>query len=711
MRARTPRVRARLVPRTAVLDAIDASPARVVALVAGPGYGKTAVLAQWADRWPGAVAWHTCSEVDNDPVGLLTSLGRKVGSERGVITVAGLVAAAADNGPRTLLLDDVHAITRAGSLNVLTDIIHRLPEPWRVVMTSRARPRLPLARLRAAGDLLEIGSPELSLDPDEATVVLSRAGVSLPLPAMTDLLARTEGWPVAVSLAAMALSAGGQNPSAQPPFTGDDRFMREYLRTEVLAGLGGRDTRLLVHCAILDELSGPLCDAVLRGRSSGAALEHLAAHGVIEPVDRDGDRFRCHPLLRDLLSAELHRKEPALVPELHRRAASWYDEAGIPDQAIEHSHRAGDVAMFTRLVLGWSQQTWASGGIDAVHRWMSWLEEADDGNAFPAIAAHAALIFALVGEPARAERWSAIAKGTPGSGTLSDGSTVEGTLAYLDAIEARQGTAQMRTDARGAWTGLSPASPLRATMRHTEALADLLDGDLDHADDLFVEAQEAADLVGIGPLVAMVLCERASIAVERGDWSSAETWVRRATSIVVDGDYGSYWSSALVFAWAARIALHLGLRSEAVQHTRRALALQPLLTYAIPVVSTQALLAIAQTSLGLGDHHAAASAARQAEEIVRRRPGLGDLPDKVATLVEAVQETAHRGMPDSLTPAEVRLMPLLATHLTFPLIAERLGVSRNTVKTQAISTYRKLGVSSRSEAVARWEVLDGTTSS
>ena len=235
--------------------------------------------------------------------------------------------------------------------------------------------------------------------------------------------------------------------------------MREYLRTEVLAGLGGRDTALLVRCAILDELSGPLCDAVLRARSSGAALEHLAAHGVIQPVDRDGDRFRCHPLLRDLLSAELHRKEPALVPELHRRAARWYADAGVPDQAIEHAHRAGDIAEFTRLVLDWSQQTWVNGGIDSVHQWMSWLEEANAVSAFPAIAAHAALIFALVGEPARAERWSAIAKGVPATGTLSDGSTVEATLAYLDAIEARQGTEQMRRDARTAWEGLSPGEP------------------------------------------------------------------------------------------------------------------------------------------------------------------------------------------------------------------------------------------------------------
>lgn len=688
-----------------MLDAIDVSPARVVALIAGPGYGKTAVLSQWSDRWPGAAAWHSCSEADNDPVGLLTALGREMGADRGVVTVAGLVEAAGGVAPRTLLLDGIDTITSAGSLNVLTDVIDRLPESWRVVMTSRARPRLPLPRLRAAGDLLEIGVEELSLDPDETAAVLARAGVSLAPPALTDLLARTEGWPVAVSLAAMALHADGPPTT---PFTGDDRFMREYLRTELLTGLGARDTALLVRCAILDELSGPVCDAVLHVHSSGAALEHLAAHGVIQPVDRGGERYRCHPLLHDLLRAELHRKEPSLVPQLHRRAARWYDDARLPDQAIDHAHLAGDLVHLGRLVLEWAQPTWTAGRIDTVQRWMSWLEEAHDIETFPAVAAHAALIFALLGESAHAQRWSDMARTVPGSGALADGSTVEGTVAYLRAIEARDGTEQMRVDARTAREGLSPASPFRAAMLHTEGLAELLDGALDRADDLFVEAIESAQLARAEPVVAMDLCERASVAAERGDWTSAVDAVRRASTIVTDGGFGAYWTSAIVHAWAARVAMHLGLRADAVDHTRRALALRPLLTYALPVVSTQALLTTAHACLGLGDVHAASQTVRQAQEILRRRPGLGHLPERAEALAARVHEASAEGLPGSLTPAEVRLMPLLATHLTFPLIAERLGLSRNTVKTQAISTYRKLGVSSRSEAVARWELLDGT---
>jgi len=301
-----------------------------------------------------------------------------------------------------------------------------------------------------------------------------------------------------------------------------------------------------------------------------------------------------------------------------------------------------------------------------------------------------------------------MARNASSTGVLADGSTVEATVTYLRAIEGRDGTEQMRLDARAAREGLSPTSPYRAAMLHTEGLAALLEGDADRADELFVDAIETAELVGADPVVAMDLCERAGIAAERGDWSAAVAGVSRASAIVAQGGYGSYWTSALVHGWAARTAVHLGLRKDAVEHARNALALVPLLTYAIPVVSTQALLTIGHASLALGNVRAAAETVGRAQEIVRRRTGLGDLPDRVAALAAQVQEAASGGREDRLTPAEIRLMPLLATHLTFPLIAEHLGLSRNTVKTQAISSYRKLGVSSRSAAVARWEELEGT---
>ncbi|MBO9554230.1 LuxR C-terminal-related transcriptional regulator [Cellulomonas sp.] len=691
-RARRSRPALVVVRRDALLDLVTTSPARVVAVVAPPGYGKTTLLTQWADRLGDDVVVLTC----------------RPGTDAGVLD--GALADLLAGPPRTLLVDDVQALSDAASLDALTRLVDRLPPRWRLALASRSTLPVATARLRVHGELLEIGPDDLVLDVDEAAELLAGTGVELGLEELGDLLARTEGWPVALALAAMAVQESSRRPGASgphpAPFTGDDRFMRDYLRTELLAGLSPRDTSLLVRTSILDELCGPLCDAVLLTWSSGADLERLAGCGVVLPVDRGGERYRCHPLLRDLLRAELHRKEPALLRALHRRAAAWYADAGVGGAAIEHAHASGDQALLAGLVLGWAQRTWAVGRVDRVRRWMAWLEEATELDTFPAVAAHAALTFALVGDPVQAERWSDLATRAVHPGTLADGSTIEGTVAYLRAIEARHGLDAMRTDAQEGWAGLSPASPFRATMRHTAGLAALLDGDEDGADVLFADAVDLAVASGAEPLAALALCERATVAAAQDRWPDVDRFVHAATDLLRDGRYDAYWSSALVHAWAARIALRAGRRGDALVHIDRALALRPLLTHALPVVSTQALVETARVLVGLGDLPTASSVIRQARDVLRRRPERGDLPDRVAAVDVLVREVAAAPLlPDTLTPAETRLLPLLSTHLTFPGIAERLGVSRNTVKTQAISAYRKLGVSSRSEAVARWELL------
>jgi len=711
----TPTVRRLPAPRSALvvvrrdplLDLVSSSPARVVAVVAPPGYGKTTLLAQWADRLGDAAAQVTCRP-GTDAAGLLAAIARAAAplDAPATPTVERLVRALAAGRPRTLLVDEVQVLADPDCLRVLADLVDRLPATWRVGLASRSRLPVAAARLRVHGELLELGPDDLVLDVDEAADLLAGAGVEPGLEELGDLLERTEGWPVALALAAMALRESTRRPGAPGPFTGDDRFMRDYLRAEVLNGLSSRDTSLLVRCSILDELTGPLCDAVLPTWSSGADLERLAGRGVVLPVDRGGERYRCHPLLRDLLLAELHRTRPELVPHLHHRAATWYAAEGVGAAAIEHAHGSGDLELLASLVLRWAQSTWAIGRVDSVRRWMSWLEQATGLDTFPGVAAHAALTFALVGEPVQAERWSDLATRSAHPGTLPDGSTVDGTLAYLHAIEARQGVEQMRADARAGWDGLSPASPFRATMRHTEGLAALLDGDLGAADALFADAVDLASTSGADPLAALALCERAAVAAAQDRWPDVDDLVHRATDLLHDGRYDAYWSSALVHAWAARVALRSGDRPAALAHLGHALALRPLLTHALPVVSTQALVETARALVGLGDVPTAASVVRQAEDVVRRRPGLGDLPERVAAVHTLVHEAAESTvLADALTPAEIRLLPLLSTHLTFPGIAERLGVSKNTVKTQAISAYRKLGVSSRSEAVARWELL------
>jgi LuxR family maltose regulon positive regulatory protein len=321
---------------------------------------------------------------------------------------------------------------------------------------------------------------------------------------------------------------------------------------------------------------------------------------------------------------------------------------------------------------------------------------------YPAVAVHGALIFALLGRATRAEQWAAAAERASPQGRLPDGSTMESYLGYLRAILCRDGVTEMRRDARLAWDGLGPLSPYRATMLHTEALSFLLDKESERADAVFARALEAATEAGAPPLAAVILAERCSIAAGREDWTQAATLADRALELIGGGDFDAYWTSALVYAWAARAALYRGDLNAARDHLARAAGLRPLLTHALPVVSVQALLELARAYIALGDPDGAHAVLRQADDIFQQRPDLGDLPDQADQLQTRLATMRRTGLgATSLSAAELRLLPLLPSHLTFREIAERLFLSQHTVKTQAISIYRKLGASSRSEAVQR----------
>jgi LuxR family maltose regulon positive regulatory protein len=317
--------------------------------------------------------------------------------------------------------------------------------------------------------------------------------------------------------------------------------------------------------------------------------------------------------------------------------------------------------------------------------------------------AHGALVFALLGRSGDAERWAAVAETLPATGVLPNGDTVEGTMSYLRANLCRHGVAAMRVDAQDALVGLGPASPYRATMVYTEGLSYLLEGDLDRAETGLAHAYDLAASIGSSPLASLILAEQFQVAVQRGDWTVAEPLIAHALELVARGPYDEYWTSALVFASAARAAAHRGDMAEARHLARRAARLRPLLTYALPVVSLQALLELTHAYLALVDPEGARATLAQAGGILQQRPDLGtlaaatqQLDERVGQITEATPVGAS-----ALTTAELRLVPLLSTHLTYPEIGERLFLSRHTVKTHAGSVYRKLGVSSRAEAVER----------
>jgi LuxR family maltose regulon positive regulatory protein len=712
-----------MVVRPALVERLlTVSAGTVVSVVAPPGYGKTTLLAQWAQAKGDRVGWLTIDPHDNDPAVLLTYLTvaldrvASVDPETFQIlaspathippTVVPRLAAAmsAMTEPVDLVLDHVELLHNRQCLDALEQLAVQLSGGSQLALASRVRPRLPLGRLRSQGRLVEVGPADLAMDLREARALLEAAEVRLPAEQAAELHRRTEGWPAGLYLAALALQAadpGLDMSDAGMGFAGDDRFIVDYLNAELLSRLPAGQVSFLTRTAVLDRMCGPLCDAVLNTTGSSTALESLAGSNLLlVPLDRRREWYRYHHLFRDLLRAELDRREPELIPELHRRAAAWCQANGLEETAIDHAQAAGDADQVARLVLQAMQPVWASGRVDTVLGWMQWLEREQLIERYPAVAVHGALIFALLGRATRAEQWAAAAERASPEGRLPDGSTMESYLGYLRAILCRDGVAEMRRDARLAWDGLSPLSPYRATMLHTEALSFLLDGEPERADTLFARAFEAATEAGAPPLAAVVLSERAIIAAGRDGWAEAAALADRALELIRGGEFDAYWTSALVYAWAARASLYRGDLNAARDHLARAAGLRPLLTHALPVVSVQALLELARAYIALGDPDGAHAVLRQADDTLRQRPDLGVLPaqaDELRTRLATMRRTGLGA--SSLSAAELRLLPLLPSHLTFREIGERLFISQHTVKTQALSIYRKLGVSTRSDAV------------
>ncbi len=718
-----PAARPGIVARMALVDRLATAQAPVITIVAPPGYGKTTLLAQWAERvWP-RVAWVSCDDADNDPVVLLSALAVALdriepidpsvfwvltSSGAGITVVPRFVSAIASmRPPVTVVLDHTEAVTNKGCLNTIAELALHLPLGWQFALASRTKVPLPTARLRAQGGIVEVGTEDLAMSPEEASSLLESAGVKPGAASASELLQRTEGWPTGLYIAALAIRAGQRQSEAGFTFTGDDRFMGDYLRSELLDRVSDGEVSFLTRTAVLDRMCGSLCDAILGATESGRVLEQMESRNLlVVPLDRRREWYRYHHLFRELLQAELRRREPDLVRDLHFRAAAWYEANAMPEAAIEHAQAAGDNDRVARLVLELAQPVWAGGRVETVLRWMEWLKDATSAEHYGAIAVHGSLIFALLGQPSTAERWAAAAERVSSTGTLPDGSTMEATLAYLRAILSRDGVDETRRDARIAWEGLSPASPYRATMLHTEGISYLVQGDHDRADPILAHAFDVATGANALPLAALILAERCIVAAHRDRWTEVATLAQRAVALVEAGRFEDYWTSALVYAWAARAALHRGDIPRAQHCVGRAARLRPLLTYALPIVSVQALLELARSYIALADPGGAVAVLGQAHDILQQRPDLGVLPRQAEELQSRLAKiTAVADGASSLTAAELRLLPLLPTHLSFREIGERLYLSTNTVKTQAYSVYRKLGVSSRSEAVTRTRQL------
>jgi len=696
----------------------------VVGVVAPAGYGKTTLLIQWAQRTAHRVGWVSVDQRDNDPAVLLTYLAVALdrvepidprvvrGLARPGASIVGAVARLAAamvamTGPVALVLDHLELLENQECLDAVAELAARLPADAQLLVASRAPPPLPVAVLRAQGRVVELGVEDLAMDHQETRALLEGAGVGLDDAEVNELLVRTEGWPVGLYLAALAHKAGGPRRHGWVGFTGDDRFMADYLWSELLGQLPPERVTFLTRTAVLDRMSGPLCDAVLDTTGSNAVLAWLEESNLLlVPLDRQRRWYRYHHLFQELLVAELGRREPELIPELHRRAASWCEANGLPETAIDHAQAAGDTDRVARLIWTLALPAYGAGRVDTTRRWFAWFEDQGLLGRYPQVAVLGAWLHALVGEPVAAERWADAAEHGPDAGTLPDGSPSRSYLALLGALLCRDGVDRMLADTQAALAELGPASQWRPTAQLLEGIGYLLAGQADRADVILAHAAEVATEANALPAAAIALAERSLVAMDQQDWMKAATLAEQASDVVRTGALGGYVASALVHAVAARVAVHQGDLPPAEEHLARATRLRPLLTYALPYLAVQTLVELGRVCLALDDATGARVVLRQARDVVRRRPGLGILPTQVEELWSKL--TTSRGGTvgvSSLTRAELRLLPLLSTHLNFAEMGERLYLSPHTIKTQAISVYRKLGASSRSQAVQRAQQL------
>ncbi|HSU34282.1 MAG TPA: LuxR C-terminal-related transcriptional regulator [Propionibacteriaceae bacterium] len=693
----------------------------MVGITAPAGYGKSTLLAEWAEREDRRVAWLSLDRLDDDPSALLSLLASAYAGISGhtelVADMRGLgVSALGRAAPRlasafrtspvpfVLILDDLQELRSPACHDVLSVVISGIPRGSQLVAASRSeQPHLP--RLRASGDAAEIAAGDLALDAAGAEQIFAEAHVDITHDLAVAVTARTEGWPVGLYLAAVI---AGASKGAVLTISGDDRYVADYLYRELLVGLPDDVQRFLRRTAVLDQLCGPLCDAILDESGAHRQLRDLEASSLfLVPLDRRRGWYRYHALFREFLLAELRRVEPDVITKLHLRAADWYESNGSPALALEHLLMTTERDRCVQLAAALLLPTYQAGQMSTVRRWLTALGDSA-GEQYPPLAVLAGWYSALTGQTADAQRWAAFVETASFDPVPMDGTaSFNSARAMLRALMLAAGPQQMATDASLAATEEPPWSPWHAVALCLSAEAHMLLGDAERATALFEETSTVAAALGNVSALVVSRSELAQLAMEQGRWAAAAEHLELAFATVDDRRLHDYSFSVLAFAAAARLAVHRGDRQEVDRQLARAMRARPLCTFAVPWVAVRVRLQLARVYAAIGDQSTAGHLLREIDDIVVHRPALGTLVDEIGELRATLTKSMQRSPagPTPLSPAELRLLPYLQTHLTFREIGQRLFVSRNTVSSEVGSIYRKLGVSSRSGAVQQATAL------
>jgi ATP/maltotriose-dependent transcriptional regulator MalT len=711
----------------------DVAGARLALIRAPAGWGKSTLLSQWrsAEEGQRGFAWLTLDSSDSDPVCFwayaveaLRSVAPEVGSRSlallrapGVDLISEMVPVLIDElqavqPPLVLALDDYHLLEGDAVHAGIRRLLDYLPDHILVAIATRTEPPLQVARLRARGLLVEVDADELGFSLAEAGAVLQELlELELPDEDVAALHQRAEGWPAGIYLAGLSLRNRNRADRHEfiVSFAGDDRHIVDYLGEEVLADLDPDTRALLLRTSILERVNGPLCDAVAEIAGSARKLETLARSNLfVVPLDDRRDWYRYHHLFRACLNAELRLESPELLPELHRRASGWFQRAGEVTEAINHAIAGQDFPAASELLAAHWNEVLSMGGLRTVEMWLMALPE-------HVVTGDARLCLARA--------WTSFANGAlqevlpcldTAEAAPTPGPPLDGTTSVASGAATLRASYWLRMGDFGKTVTYSQEAlalehgPWRAISANCLGTAFYwLDETAQARQQLEATIEVGRELVPLVALFAVGLL--ALMDCERQDWNAVSRRLQPARHMIDAGGLGEYWMTAGVQLAGGLASEHRGEHAEAGMAMARSLVLYR--RGRAPVEIANALLHLARAHLGEGHAAVAKDEIDEAAMLIRSCPDPGPRIRRLLGQAQRSAPSPTRGAPrptdaEELSEGEFRVLRLLASDLTQREIGAELYVSLNTVKSHTRSIFRKLGASSREQALARARELE-----
>jgi LuxR family transcriptional regulator, maltose regulon positive regulatory protein len=458
-----PKIHTDLVPRTHLIEQLNEGLSRKLTLVSGPaGFGKTSLVLDWISSLDRPAAWLSLDEGDNNLitffaylVAALQQVDRSIGQSLQPILSSSqpvhfptLVTELINDihayvEPLVLVLDDYHAIQDISIHEAMRTFLERQPAQLHLVITTRADPALPLARLRAQRQMTEIRANKLRFNQEESAHFLNDLmQLQLKPDEVVLLAARTEGWIAGLQLAALSLRDHVDPAEFMREFSGSDRYVMDYLLDEVLSSQSTEIQNFLLQSSLLERMNGPLCDALL-GVEEGYSqdiLEYLEqANLFLIPLDNRRGWYRYHHLFAELLRARLRKSPTTRVDELHRHAAAWFEKEGLIPEAIQHALAASENEWVAGLIEQHTPALLESGRLNTLLGWMKSLPESTIHHR-PWLAVSQVWAELMAGRPERAdallEEIQSRLEGQPSLTEGEDKRLLRGNLAALQATSA-----------------------------------------------------------------------------------------------------------------------------------------------------------------------------------------------------------------------------------------------------------------------------------